>query len=188
MENVGDNKLDLKALVSKLEFRDEILNEFHLKFTERVQEWKKLARTAYEGENFNFQLCHEGAWKRLAVVVYLLLEKYEIYLAMGIKKDIIFDTFRDVSLRAGLYYEKTGKSGITEEDVIWFRHIMNVEIFKIGSIQFQCFRMLYLEEPQTEPFYMIYSDGVKKWLTPGTPVINCHIQRGAISDYRYLYR
>lgn len=86
------------------------------------------------------------------------------------------DTFRDVSLRARLYYEKTGKAGITEEDVIWFRHIMNAEIFKIGTLQFQPFEMLYLDEETLGESYMAF---IEKPLAAGMPVLNIHIQRGA---------
>ena len=94
---------------------------------------------------------------------------------MGVSEDIIFETFRDVTLRAELYFKKNGQVGITEEDVIWFRHIMNVEIFKIGSLQFQPFQMLYLEN---EELYTIYSADAEKLVPSGCPVLNCHVQRG----------
>lgn len=172
----------LKEMISKLEFTNEIRYSLEKNRDNNITSWEKTAKNAYQGENFDFFLCHKSPFERLAVVVFLMAEKYDLYRKLGIPEDVIVDTFQDLSLRAGIYFERTGEAGLTEDDVIWFRHIMNVEIFKIGCIQFQCFQMLYLEGAQTEPFYMIYSDGVKKWLTPGTPVINCHIQRGAKLD------
>lgn len=175
--------MTLKEILSRLEFSNEIRYQLEEKADSNAAIWKKIAKVAYQGENFDFLLCHRSPFERLAVVVFLMTEKYDSYRKLGISDDIIDDTFQDLTLRAEIYFKQTGKAGITEDDVVWFRHIMNAEIFKIGSIQFQCFRMLYLDGPQTEAFYMIYSDGVKKWLKPGTPVINCHIQQGAdLSD------
>ena len=74
---------------------------------------------------------------------------------------------------------KTGTIGISKDDVIWFRHIMNVAIFKIGSIQFQPFEMVYLDKETIGEDYMTFNKEWKKSLPTGTPVINCHIQQGA---------
>lgn len=180
--------MTLKEILSKLEFSNEIRHQLEEKADSNALKWQEIAKNAYQGENFNFFLCHKSPFERLAVVVFLMTEKYDSYRKLGISEEVIVDTFQDLSLRAEIYFEQMGEAGLSEDDVIWFRHIMNVEIFKIGCIQFQCFRMLYLEEPQTEPFYMIYSDGVKKWLTPGIPVINCHIQRGANLDNESVTR
>ena len=93
----------------------------------------------------------------LAKPAYLLIRKYGEYEKAKIPDQVIFDTFGDVSLRAALYYKKTGKTGISKEDVIWFRHIMSVAIFKIGSLQFQPFKMIYLDEETIGEPYMILS-------------------------------
>ena len=88
------------------------------------------AKFAYAGE---LPLCKWDPLTRLSVIIYLLLQKAEEYRAVKIPEPIILNTFRDVSLRANLYFEKTKKAGISEADVIWLRHLMNVNIFKIGS-------------------------------------------------------
>lgn len=138
----------------------------------------EVAETAYHGDNFDFPLCRRMPFTRLAVVTYLLLQKYQDYQAIGTPQDIILDTFRDVALRANLYYEKHGKPGLTKEDVIWFRHIMGVGIFKIGVLQFQPFEMIYLDEETLGQPYMTFTKEQKDMLPPGTPVLNCHIQHG----------
>ena len=116
---------------------------------------------------------------RLVVVVYLLSQKFAEYKAIGTTDEIILDTFRDVSLRANLYYKQYGKIGISKDDVIWFRHIMNVHIFKIGVLQYQTFNMIYLDEETIGEPYMVFTQEQKLALPNGSPVINCHIQKGA---------
>lgn len=136
------------------------------------------AKFAYAGELPEFPLCKWDPLTRLSVVIYLLLQKVEEYRADKIPDPIILNTFRDVSLRANLYFEKTKKAGISEDDVIWFRHLMNVNIFKIGSLQFQPFEMIYLDEETLGEAYMQFSQAQKIKLPAGTPVINCHVQQG----------
>ena len=140
-------ELPLNNLLEELAFPDVV--ELALKKKVDEKSIAEIAVSAYSGENFNFALCRRMPMTRLAVITFLLLKKYDEYKAKGISDQIIFDTFRDVSLRAGLYYKKTGKVGISKNDVIWFRHIMNVSIFKIGELQFQPFEMIYLDEETT---------------------------------------
>ena len=140
---------------------------------------KSAAKTAYCGEAPDFPLCKKMPVTRLSAVILLLCEKYDEYAAMGVPEKVIAETFRDVTLRANLYKEKTGKTGISKDDVIWFRHIMNLKIFKIGSIQFQPFNMLYLDDEFLGEPYMTFSSEQKTKLPAGASVINCHIQYGA---------
>ena len=56
---------------------------------------------------------------------------------------------------------------------------MNVAIFKIGSLQFQPFQMIYLDAETIGEPYMSFTEEQKKSLPEGTPVLNCHIQQGA---------
>ena len=56
---------------------------------------------------------------------------------------------------------------------------MNVAIFKIGSLQFQPFQMIYLDAETVGEPYMSFTEEQKKTLPEGTPVLNCHIQQGA---------
>ena len=59
---------------------------------------------------------------------------------------------------------------------------MNINIFKIGALQFQPFEMIYLDEEFLGEPYMLFSTTQKKLLPAGIPVINCHIQYGANID------
>lgn len=144
---------------------------------------RMIAQTAYAGTVPDFPLVKQPAEIRLATVVYLLQQKYLAYHEKGVPDAIIFDTFRDVTSRTDLHYQKYGEIGITDEDVIWFRHIMNVNLFKIGSLQYQPFEMIYLDEETIGEPYMDFPENYKRLLPPGTPVINCHIPTGADLHY-----
>lgn len=171
--------MTLETLISELQYTDDIEREILRKIRKNEKLIEEIAETAYYGEDFNFALCKRMPLTRLSVVTYLLLHKYDDYKSKGISESIIFDTFRDVSLRAKLYYKKTGKVGISKGDVIWFRHIMNSVIFKIGALQFQPFEMIYLDEETIGEPYIIFAKEQKDALPTGTPVINCHIQQNA---------
>ena len=171
--------MTFETLLPQLQFELIIEEAVQKKFVQNRRLVETITKNAYSGDDFNFPLCKRMPLTRLVVVTYLLVQKYEEYKMIGVADDIILDTFRDVSLRANLYYKQSGKIGISKDDVIWFRHIMNVHIFKIGSLQYQKFDMLYLDEESIGEPYMVFTEEQKRILPNGTPVINCHIQRGA---------
>lgn len=171
--------MTLETMLSELCYTSDIEQAVMRKIRKNEKLIEKIADTAYAGEDFNFPLCGRMPLTRLAVVTCLLLRKYDDYKARDIPDRIIFDTFQDVSLRAKLYREKTGKAGIFKEDVIWFRHIMNTAVFKIGALQFQPFEMIYLDKETVGKPYMAFTKEQKEALPAGAPVINCHIQQGA---------
>ena len=171
--------MTLETMISELHYTSDIEQAVLQKIRKDEKLIEKIAEIAYYGENFDFALCRRMPLTRLAVVTYLLLRKYDDYKAKEVPNSIIFDTFRDVSLRAKMYYEKTGRVGISKGDVIWFRHIMNVVIFKIGALQFQPFEMMYLDEETIGEPYITFTKEQKEALPAGAPVINCHIQQDA---------
>lgn len=139
----------------------------------------KICKNAYSGEAPDYPILKRKPLTRLAVLINLLSEKYEEYLSLGVPGKVIAETFRDVTLRAEIFEAKTGKTGISKEDAIWFRHIINCKIFKIGVLQFQPFEMIYLDEEILGEAYMVFSSEQKKKLPAGAQVINCHVQQGA---------
>lgn len=171
--------MTLETMILELHYTSDIEQAVLQKIRRNEKLIEEIAETAYQGEDFDFALCKRMPLTRLAVVTYLLLRKYDDYKAKGIFDSIIFDTFRDISLRAKLYCQKTGRVGISKGDVIWFRHIMNVGIFKIGTLQFQPFEMIYLDEETIGEPYMTFTKEQKEALPAGVPVINCHIQQDA---------
>lgn len=66
-----------------------------------------------------------------------------------------------------------------ERLVIWFRHLEHGVLFKLGTLQFQLFRMVYLDEAGCGEAYMSFSEEQKQRLPPESPVLNVHVQAGA---------
>lgn len=171
--------MTLESLLPQLGFQRPTEEAVTQKLRNSRSHVEAISETAYSSDDFDFPLCKQDPLTRLAVVTYLLVQKYPQYRRSGATDEIILDTFRDVSLRANLYHKNHGKIGISKEDVIWFRHIMNIHIFKIGVLQFQPFSMVYLDEETLGEPYMAFSRQQKLTLPSGTPVINCHVQKGA---------
>lgn len=144
-----------------------------------MKNFAEICNNAYSGEAPDYPILSRKPLTRLAAVINLLSEKYEEYKSLGVPEDIIAETFRDVSLREKIHEKKTGKPGISKDDTLWFRHLINCEIFKIGVLQFQPFEMIYLDEEFLGEPYMEFSKEQKEKLPSGAPVINCHIQQGA---------
>ena len=145
-----------------------------------MKNFAEICNNAYSGEAPDYSILSRKPLTRLAAVITLLSEKYEEYKSLGVPEDIIAETFRDVSLRAKIYENKTSKPGISKDDAIWFRHLINCKIFKIGALQFQPFEMIYLDEEFLGEPYMEFSKKQKEKLPSGVPVINCHIQQGTV--------
>ena len=175
--STSEQALSLERLLSELQYPDYIQKTVKEKLLKPGI--TEIARLAYLGEGGDYPLCRRMPLTRLAVVTWMLQKKYGEYKSIGVPDDIIFETYRDVTLRATLYYQRTKKVGISKKDVIWFRHIVNVNMFKIGVLQFQPFEMVYLDEEMIGENYMTFSEEQKLLLPNGAPVINCHVQRNA---------
>ena len=180
--------MTLETLLPKLEFAHGMEDAVRREISRDPERIRRLAAEAYQGEDFDFHLCGSEPLTRLAVITGLLTEKYDAYREKGAPGDVIFETFKDVTLRAGLYWEKTGEAGLSKDDVIWFRHIMNINIFKLGTLQFQPFEMIYLDEETLGEPYMSFMQEQKERIPAGSLVINCHIQHGADLDAKMTGR
>ncbi|WP_033164169.1 hypothetical protein [Clostridium sp. KNHs205] len=170
---------DFNEILRLLEFSLEIQESIRNYYVKNSKWISKQSELAYEGEAPNFPLCKRKPFTRLIVVIYKLIEVSKKYKNLSIPDTIFKNTISDVSLRAKLYENKTNEIGLDIDSVVWFRHIFNIVIFKIGTIQFQLFHMIYLDEEFLGEPYMTFPEKWKKQLPSGAPVINVHIQKGA---------
>ena len=128
--------MNLEKIVSRLHYRTEIEQAVLQKIRKDKKLIEKLAGTAYHGENFHFALCKRMPLTRLAVVTYLLVYQYDAYKSKKIPDEIIFDTFRDVSLRANLYYEKTARQVSQKRTLYGFVTSCKSASFKLARCSF----------------------------------------------------
>ena len=138
-----------------------------------------LASKAYAAEDGNFDILWRKPFTRLALICALLPGLHQRFVEAGIPRQVWLDSIDDIRLRQRLYFERTGKVGLAKGDARWYRHLIGFKLFKIGSLQFQPFEMLYLDEDGIGEDFMRFSEAQKKALPPGTPVLNTHIQYGA---------
>lgn len=138
-----------------------------------------LANAAYQGELPDFPICRLKPLSRLTVLIWKLDEIWQKYQAAGIEREVFVDSADDIALRAQIYFEKTGKVGLSKHDCVWLRHLVSGQIFKLGVLQFQPFKMLYLDKDDEGKTWFNYLDSIKERLPEGSPVLNVHIQKGA---------
>ena len=141
-----------------------------------------LASRAYAAEDGAFDILNRKPFTRLAIICALLPGLHEQFEKAGMSRQVWLDSVDDIRLRQRLYFERTGKVGLAKGDARWLRHLMGFKLFKIGSLQFQPFEMLYLDQEGIGEDFMRFSEEQKKRLPPGTPVLNTHIQYGANLD------
>jgi len=88
----------------------------------------------YTGDVPNFPICGLHPLGRLAVLIWKLAEIRACYEALGVPAEIIQETFSDVTLRQRLFFQKTGKYGLSRSDCVWLRHLAGANIFKLGVL------------------------------------------------------
>lgn len=170
---------DFEAKLAVLEL-DEIAKAEVRAFVGRnAERMEALANEAYQGELPDFPICELKPLSRLAVLIWKLEEIRQKYQAAGVEWQVFEDSASDIALRVRIYFEKTGKVGLSKDDCVWLRHLVNGQIFKLGVLQFQTFQMLYLDEDDKGETWFNYLDGIKERLPEGSPVLNVHIQKGA---------
>lgn len=180
MEKENEFKIhELKTVLCRLNLNNEVLEEVLDYISDKFNFINSAAMKAYDGEVPNFMICKHKPFTRLAIVCFKLIDLKQRYRNKGIPDSIFFDTIQDVKLRQELYYEKNIKIGLSKDDVIWFRHLFNMHLFKLNTLQFQLFHMIYLDKESIGEEYMTFSKEQKEKLPPGSPVVNIHIQRYA---------
>ena len=169
--------LSFEEVVRNLHFIPYIEQEI-LKAFSRKEKWiQEIAETAYSGTDYAFPLLKRRPFTRLLVLCYLLKTTFFDYQKLGASKEIIWDTFQDVSVRCNLTYLATGKMGISKEEVLWFSHIISTTIFKIGVMQYEITKLQYPGKEKGEPYMEVSAEG-KALLPEGCDVLSCHIRHG----------
>ena len=110
---------------------------------------------------------------RLMILICKTVFLETIYKEKGLPREVMLDTLSDLTLRQRLYRNRNGKLGLNEEDVLWLKHIYRLNIFKLGSLQFEKAKMKYLPWKG-----LVYREDVAQIVPEGVPILDVHIRRG----------
>ncbi len=126
------------------------------------------------------KFCSKNRWEpflkqkpmmKLALVYAFLPTVYDRYREKNISDKIFFDTMNDIKIWIDDHKARTGEDGLYE--LHWIMHHMNVNIFKIGRLQYQ--KLFWYFKPAYD------KNGTK--INFGDKIINMHIPRGEKLDY-----
>ena len=143
----------------------------------KVEEYIKANRKKI---GFYLYFCEKNHWEftlkldpmmKLSLVYASLPRVYDGYQEKGISDEIFYDTMSDIKIWIDDHKARTNEDGLYELNWIMFH--MNMNIFKIGRLQYQKF-IWYFKTPYN-------NHGVK--IKRGDKFINMHIPRGAKLDY-----
>ncbi len=124
--------------------------------------------------------CKKNRWEiflkqkpmmKLALVYAFLPTVWDRYKEKGICEEIFWDTMSDIKIWIIDHKDRTNEDGLYE--LHWIMHHMNLNIFKIGRLQYQKL-FWYYKTPYSK-------DGNK--INFGDKIINMHISRGEKLDF-----
>ena len=180
MDQTNDKFIaELNTILKKINFHPKTISSVLEDITNNYDFIGSAAIEAYAGEIPNFKICEQDPFTRLAILCFKLIELKQNYNAHHIPEAVFFDSIQDLKLRQDLYFEETKSVGLSIDDSTWLRHLFNMHLFKLNSLQFQIFEMKYLDQELLGEEYMVFSKQQKERLPVDSPVINVHIQNSA---------
>ena len=163
----------LTILLSRLDFDEEAKIDALKYISSHYRFISKASNEAYAGENDDDPIRKRKPHTRLMILIYKMVALRDTYDEKELPQDVLFDTLSDVTLRQRMYLKQYGKLGLSDEDVMWLKHIYQLSIFKLGSLQFEIAHVKYLTWKG-----LVYSKEISKKLPEGVPILNVHIRRG----------
>ena len=172
--------MDKKHFIKKL---SEILGE--LDFTEGIEDGilvyisdnysliSDLADKACKKDWDYYLIKKENSHIAFMVLVYKIVDLEMTYKSKKLPRDVLIDTLSDLTLRQKIYYQEHKKLGLAEEDIAWLKHIYYLDIFKLGSLQYEVAKMDYSDCPKDKSL-----EGISKGLPAGSNILKVHIRRG----------
>ena len=129
---------------------------------------------------FFLMFCQKNRWEvtlkqrpmmKLSLIYAFLPTVWDRYKEKNIPENIFWDTMTDIKIWIDDHRARTDEDGVYE--LHWLMHHMNLNIFKVGRLQYQKF-IWYFKTTYDK-------NGVKIGI--GDKFINMHIPRGAKLDY-----
>lgn len=162
----------LTYLIEKLNFNEKVKCEV-LKYIDNNYDFiSSASKKAYTGENDDYLTNMKDPYISLMILIYKIVDLELLYKEKKLPINILIDTLSDLTLRQGLYFKYYNKLGLSEEDVGWLKHIFYLNIFKLGTLQYEIGNMSY-----QECHLDVNLDFVKQKLPKGSSILKIHIRR-----------
>lgn len=117
----------------------------------------------------------KGAPVCLAAALLISEDAYKQYKKLGIPNEVFYDTFSDISVWVNTAKREENIDGLLE--VWWIRHILYLNMFKLGRMQYQFYKTDYILSGLSP------LQALKAPIKNKSRVLNIHIPEGARLDY-----
>lgn len=117
----------------------------------------------------------KGAPVCLAAALLISEDAYKQYKKLGISDEVFYDTFSDISVWVNTAKREENIDGLLE--VWWIRHILYLNMFKLGRMQYQFYKTDYILSGLSP------LQALKAPIKNKSRVLNIHIPEGARLDY-----
>ncbi len=117
----------------------------------------------------------KGASVCLAAALLISEDAYKQYKKLGISDEVFYDTFSDISVWVNTAKREENTDGLLE--VWWIRHILYLNMFKLGRMQYQFYKTDYILSGLSP------LQALKAPIKNKSRVLNIHIPEGARLDY-----
>ena len=117
----------------------------------------------------------KGASVCLAAALLISEDAYKQYKKLGIPDEVFYDTFGDISVWVSTAKREENIDGLLE--VWWIRHILYLNMFKLGRMQYQFYKTDYILSGLSP------LQALKAPIKNKSRVLNIHIPEGARLDY-----
>lgn len=117
----------------------------------------------------------KGACVCLAAALLISEDAYAQYKRLGIPDNVFYDTFSDISVWVNTAKREENIDGLLE--VQWIRHILYLNMFKLGRMQYQFYKTDYILSGLSP------LQALKAPIKNKSRVFNIHIPEGARLDY-----
>lgn len=117
----------------------------------------------------------KGASVCLAAALLISEDAYKQYKKLGISDEVFYDTFSDISVWVNTAKREENIDGLLE--VLWIRHILYLNMFKLGRMQYQFYKTDYILSGLSP------LQALKAPIKNKSRVLNIHIPEGAHLDH-----
>lgn len=116
--------------------------------------------------------------KRAQVLIHLLPALKQIYQERNYSESIFWDTLSDLVYRLNLYSNRHHCLGLTEDDGHWLLRVFFLNIFRLGSLQYERLKLDF----NLLPFELTWKEASKERMLQGQEVLSIHIMAGVSLD------